>query len=163
MSSANSQQQRLMPSVLRRLIDPDFEGKDWDKECTIEQIIASVFEDLGDLLNTHPSVNDFPDHFKELKTSIIAYGMPDVTSLSIIAKNKKLELTHLIQTIITRFEPRLRDVRATMVGSDKEADRNISFSIKAVLRTDPFPPVTFETIFDLITGQAEVKTTELTT
>ena len=160
MSGANSQQQRLMPSVLRRLIDPDFEGKDWDKECTIEQIIASVFEDLRDLLNTHPSVNDFPDNIKELKSSILAYGMPDLASLSVIAKHRKLEMTQLIQSIISRFEPRLKDVRATMIGGEKEADRNISFSIKAVLRTDPFPPVSFETIFDLITGQAEVKAIE---
>ncbi|MDX2039566.1 MAG: type VI secretion system baseplate subunit TssE [Isosphaeraceae bacterium] len=160
MSSANNSQ-RLLPSVLSRLIDPDYEGKDWDRECTVEQIVASVFDDLRDLLNTHPSINEIDEQFKELRTSILSYGMPDLASLSIIAKNRQVQLTQVVQAIITKFEPRLKDVKATMVGGEKEGDRNIAFSIKATLRTDPFPPVAFETIFDLVTGQADVKPREM--
>ena len=53
-------------------------------------------------------------------------------------------------------EPRLRNVRATMVKS-RGLDLKATFHIDAELRVDPAPPVAFETIVELTTGHASIR------
>ena len=46
-------QQGLMPSLLDRLIDPEADGTNWQRGYSVQQMVAAVFRDLEELLNTH--------------------------------------------------------------------------------------------------------------
>jgi predicted component of type VI protein secretion system len=55
-------------------------------------------------------------------------------------------------------EPRLRNVRATVVRS-RNLNLRVRYHIDAELRVDPAPKVTFETEVELTTGYTSVRET----
>ena len=80
--------QALMPTVLDRLIDPDSGGTAWRRGYGVEQMVQVVQRDLEDLLNTRQSCADLPEAFQEVASSIIAFGLPDLTSINAITPNE---------------------------------------------------------------------------
>jgi len=149
--------QELMPSMLDRLIDPDSAGTAARRGYGINQMTDAVRRDLTDLLNTRQSFQGVSPEYDELLRSIFAFGLPDLTSLSSITPKDRQEIGHVIEAVIALFEPRLRDVRATVVESGQSLDRTIRFHIDARLCLDPAPAVAFDTILELGTGHYEVK------
>ena len=53
-------------------------------------------------------------------------------------------------------EPRLRDVRATVLSPAESRERTIRFRVDARLCLDPAPEVAFDTILELSTGRYAV-------
>ena len=63
------------------------------------------------------------------------------------------QLRRHIEGVISRFEPRLRNVKVTLETS-AQSDRNLRFRISALLVVDPVSePVTFDTFFDVSRGE----------
>jgi type VI secretion system protein ImpF len=149
--------QGLTPSVLDRLIDPDSGGTAWRRGYGVEQMIAVVHRDLEELLNTRQSHAGLPEAYTEVHNSIVAYGLPDLTSLKAATSEERAAIGRVIEDIITRFEPRLRDVRATLVDDGKGKERTVRFRVDARLCLDPSPDVAFDTVVELTTGHASVK------
>jgi len=152
--------QGLMPSVLDRLTDPDSGGTSARRGYGVDQMFAAVQRDLEELFNTRQSSPDLPQAFAELEQSLLTYGLPDFTSLNAVTPQQCQDLAHIIETAIARFEPRLRDIRATMVDSGDNAERRVTYRVQARLRVDPAPDVPFDTILDLTTGRYSVKPSE---
>jgi type VI secretion system protein ImpF len=154
---AKEEQQGLMPSIIDRLVDPSSGGTAWRRGYGVEQMVQAVQRDLEDLLNTRQTHVGLPEEFKEVHNSIIAYGLPDLNSLNAISAQQRQQIGRLIETIIARFEPRLKDIRATLVdGSDNKA-RTLKFRVDARMRVDPAPEVAFDTILELTTGHYSIK------
>jgi type VI secretion system protein ImpF len=149
--------QGLTPSVLDRLIDPDSGGTAWRRGYGVDQMIAAVHRDLEELLNTRQSHAGLPEAFTEVHNSIVAYGLPDLTSLKAASNEERSAIGRVIEDIITRFEPRLRDIRATLVDDGKGKERTVRFRVDARLCLDPSPDVAFDTLVELTTGHASVK------
>jgi type VI secretion system protein ImpF len=151
--------QRLMPSLLDRLIDPDAGGTAEGQGYNLVQMIESVRRDLEELLNTRQTCAGIPLIYTEIYDSIVAYGMPDMTMVNAATTGERSKLGRVIEAIVAKYEPRLRDIRATLVPSKTKtkSDPTVRFSIEARLNVEPSPEVGFQTILELMTGQASVK------
>jgi type VI secretion system protein ImpF len=155
------QQQGLMPSLIDRLIDPDAEGTAFRYGYSLEQVIDSVRRDLEDLLNSHPAFTKVPPAFTELTNSVLQFGMVDLMAYDASTPGKRDELARLIEDVVNRFEPRLRDVKAILAEKPGADDRSLRFHIEAKVNVDPAPEVAFETVLELMTGHASIKAREV--
>jgi type VI secretion system protein ImpF len=151
--------QQLMPTILDRLIDPEMVGAGAQWGYTLSQMIDAVRRDVEELLNTRQSHQGLPDELVETHRSIIAYGLPDFSSMN-VQKSKGIEaMGSMIESVIGMFEPRLRNIRARPVAAGDKASNEeprIRFDIEATLYVDPFPEVGFSTVVELLSGQASI-------
>jgi type VI secretion system protein ImpF len=151
-------QQSLMPSLLDRLTDPESGGTAWRRGYGVEQMVVTVQRDLEDLLNTRQSTFGLSQDYPEVNQSIIAFGLPDLTSLNAVTSGQREEIGRVIEKIVTTFEPRLKDVRAFLLESTNERfERTLQFRIEARLNVDPAPEVAFDTVLELTTGHYSIK------
>jgi type VI secretion system protein ImpF len=153
-------QQGLQPSILDRLIDPDTQGTSWRRGYGVEEMVDVVRRDLEDLLNTRQSHQRLPEAFVEIERSILGYGLPDLASLDAITPQQREEIGRILEAVVLRYEPRLRDVRATLVDGGESKQPMVRFHIDARLCVEPAPDVAFETILELTTGHSSVKQAE---
>ncbi len=145
---------RLTPSLLDRLIDQETDqgsARGYDHR----QMIDVVRRDLEDLLNTRLS-SDVPPAFVEVSRSVVTYGLPDLSAVSADTSEQRADIGRLIERIIERHEPRLRNVRARLVEGFG-GTQTVRFQIHAELNVDPAPEVGFETVLELMTGHASIK------
>jgi type VI secretion system protein ImpF len=149
--------QGLMPSMLDRLIDPDSAGTVARRGYGVAQMTEAVRRDLTELLNTRQSHHGLPPGFDELHRSILAYGLPDLTSMSAVTPEERRQIAHTIERVIELFEPRLRDVHATVLNPTETLDRTIRFRLDGRLCLDPAPEVAFDTVLELSTGRYAVQ------
>jgi type VI secretion system protein ImpF len=150
----------LMPSIIDRLIDPTSGGTIARRGYTVEQMIDAVRRDLEDLMNTRRTNPYLPTEFVEVLNSIEAYGMPDLTSLNAITMQQREAIGRVIESIVQQFEPRLKDIHATLLDTGQKVERSLRFHIEARLALEPAPEVAFETVLELTTGHASVRQTE---
>jgi type VI secretion system protein ImpF len=152
--------QQLMPTILDRLIDPEMVGAGAQWGYTISQMIDAVRRDVEELLNTRQSHQGLPEQFVETHRSIVAYGLPDFTSINVQRGKGIEEMGGMIESVIGMFEPRLRNIRATPVaaagGEQSMEEPRVRFNIEATLFVDPFPEVGFSTVVELLSGQASI-------
>jgi type VI secretion system protein ImpF len=150
----------VTPSILDRLTDPDSGGTAWRAGYGVEQMLDAVRRDLEDLLNTRqaPLINS--ENYPELQSSVLAFGLPDLTTTQVITPQQRLELGLQLEGIISNFEPRLKDVRAVLIDGADKTIPNLRFRIDARLCLDPAPEVAFETTLELMTGRSTVKAAE---
>jgi type VI secretion system protein ImpF len=153
-------EQGLMPSIVDRLIDPESAGTQWRHGYGIEQMVEAVQRDLEELLNTRQVVIDVPESFREVNDSIVTYGLPDLASFNAITPQQREEIGRTLEAIVSRFEPRLKDVRASMISAGNGLERRVQFRVEARLCVDPAPEVAFDTILELSTGHYSVKPSE---
>jgi type VI secretion system protein ImpF len=146
----------LMPSLLDRLLDPDSMGTSGRPGYSLQQIIDAVRADLEDLLNTRQPHKILDTEYSELSRSIAAYGLPDLASLDTSTPAAQEAIGHIIEQLISLYEPRLRNVRATMLQAG-DGELRVKFHIDAELCVDPAPEVAFETVVELTTGQAKIQ------
>ena len=148
----------LMPSLKDRLFDSDSMGTPDKPGYTLPQFIESVREDLEDLLNTRRSFATLKREYAELARSVLTYGLPDLGSMDTSTPGKREEIVQVIEKIITTHEPRLRNVKATLIRA-RNVDLRAQFHIDAELRADPAPKLSFETFVELASGHTIVRET----
>jgi type VI secretion system protein ImpF len=154
--------QGLMPSLLDRLIDPQADGTGWQHGYSMQQMVAAVFRDLEELLNTRQTAVGIPPELVEVRNSIVAYGMPDLTGVSAVTASQRDAIGRLLEGLIQRYEPRLRDVRAILLDPGQEIKPTVKFRIEARMRVEPAPEVAFDTILELTTGRSTLDRTDKT-
>jgi len=148
------------PSLLDRLIDPEAAGTAIMTGDTPRKMYDAVLRDLEDLLNTRQTYRDLPDEFPEAKDSIANYGLPDLASLTPSTNQERKFVGDAIKAVIERFEPRLKNVKVTMLDPDMNLVKiALRFRVDARLAVDPSPDVSFDTILEMATGHYEVKPT----
>jgi len=150
-------QQGLTPSILDRLTDPGSGGTAARYGYSIEQMVRAVQRDLEELLNARQIPHDVPAALREVRRSLLFYGLPDVNSLKASTYQQREDVARMIETTVALFEPRLQKVRAVMLEGDDGLDRRVRFRIDARLRVDPAPEVAFDTILELTTGRYSVQ------
>jgi type VI secretion system protein ImpF len=145
----------LRPSFFDRLIDVEMQRP--QAVYNVEQMVAVVYRDLEDLLNTRQTHAGMPEHFQETHHSVAAYGLPDLTTLNAVSASDREEIGRVLETIIARFEPRLRTIRAAVIEEPESKERTHRFRVEARLALDPAPEVAFDTILELATGRYQVR------
>src|SRR5207249_3649963 len=131
--------QGLMPSLLDRLIDPDSDVSRVQHGYSVGQMVAAVHRDLEELLNTRQTSAGLPADCVEVLNSIVAYGMPDLATIPALSASQRAQIGRVLETIILRFEPRLRDVKATLLDPRQEVQRTVKFRVEARLSVEPAP------------------------
>jgi len=132
---------RITPSVLDRLLDFDprssSEGQK-SRSQTLHELKASVGRDLEWLLNTRRLAFELTEDLYETNRSVVAYGIPDLTTLSPDSHLDQKALVKQIENAITIFEPRFLSAKVTLEAMGG-TERSLRFRIDAQLDIDPAP------------------------
>ncbi len=158
--SQTPQDQQIMPTILDRLVDPESAGTLGRFGYDVNQMIDAVRRDVEDLLNTRQTHFDIANHFQEVRHSIAAYGLPDLVSLNAVTPQQREEIARMIEAVIQQFEPRLKEVKATILSTGDKKDRNLHYRIEGKLHVEPSPELAFDTVLELSTGHYSVKSAD---
>ena len=92
-----------------------------------------------------------------MNRSAYTYGLPDLSSLTMVASGDRNRLVRQILATINLFEPRLTNVRLVMVEDSGSAKKDVRLRVEAMLRMDPVPePITFDTVIELKSGNCRL-------
>jgi type VI secretion system protein ImpF len=140
--------QQLVPSVLDRLLDDDPEVRREpaaSRNQVLRELKMSVRRDLENLLNTRVRCLMPPEQCKELKQSLVNYGIPDITGSDLGSSHDRDEFCRVLQNVIRQYEPRFKTVKVTPISSADPQDRTFRFRIDALLQAEPAPePIIFD-------------------
>jgi type VI secretion system protein ImpF len=153
-------QQRPLPSLLERLIDPESAVTAEQLPHWVSNMLAVIGRDLEELLNTRRSQAALPEEFAEVRNSLLDYGLPEQTFLDARTGHQLEEADRVLLACVDRFEPRLQDVRTVVLVPGVHEERRLRFRIDARLAVDPAPEVAFEADLDLMTGHWSVRVIE---
>ncbi len=151
---------RVTPSVLDRLLD--FEPKasqeaPKSRSKSLRELKQSVRRDLEWLFNTRSYLGEIDENLEETPNSVVAFGLPDFTGLSVRSHLELKRLRKSIEAAIKNYEPRFLDVKVKLEPIDN-TDRILNFRIEAFLNIEPSPePIVFDTVLELGSGDFEVK------
>ncbi len=125
---------------------------------SLRELKAAVARDIEALLNTRRELLfDVAEELVHVRKSILMFGLPDVTSYSLLNPNDRKAVRRAVEDTLTNFEPRLKSVRVTLEARDKY-DMVLRFRIDALLRTDPAPePITLNAALHVVTSQYTVR------
>ena len=157
----NDNKRALLVSVLDRLLDDEpGNSKEQPRSQTTDLRVLkqSVRRDLENLLNTRWRCKSWPPEMGELETSLVDYGIPDFTGVNMSLPSERENLRAVVERVIRRFEPRMKNVSVTILENTDAFDRTIRFRIAAQLRTEPSPePVMFDSELEPLTTSIEIK------
>lgn len=117
----------------------------------------SVKRDIEWLFNTRRTFDYRIGNYPQIRSSVYAYGLPDITSVNIGSVNDQRKLVDMMKESLLLFERRLTDVAIDfqpVVGGS----RSLQFTISGILLMDPAPEeVRIDTILDSASARYEVK------
>jgi type VI secretion system protein ImpF len=135
--------ERLQPSLLDRLTDDEPDSGVESRErrvLSLRTLRESVLRDLAWLLNTTNllSVTDYPK-LPHVGSSVLNYGMPDISGMSVAGMNLT-DLERGIRQAIWDFEPRLIRATVSVKAVPQQSDGNtIMFEIEGDMWAQPYP------------------------
>jgi type VI secretion system protein ImpF len=152
----------VMSSILDRLFDdapnspqePPFESR-----FDLTRHKLAVARDLEALLNARSMDLDgqLAERYPLTVNALPAFGIPDLSSLSLLNPDHRNVLQGRILDTIERFEPRLAQVRVEL-DLPMEYNRMLRFRVEAVLRVHPNrPPVVFDAVLKLSSNACQVR------
>lgn len=147
-----NRQALLIPSVLDRLLDD--EPRRGGGRTTFHSDLAgfkrAVARDLEALLNSRcVDLDAHIERYPEARRSVIAFGIADLSSLSLLNPDDRSLLRNRIRLAIEQHEPRLSQVRVSL-EPPRGLERLLRFRVDAVLRVHPQrPPVSFDAMLHL--------------
>jgi type VI secretion system protein ImpF len=118
----------------------------------------AVTRDVESLLNTRQEMlEELPSEFAELRRSLVTYGLPDFTTLSLLNPHDHNRIRRALEQAIATFEPRLTRVRVSL-EAPRQHEPTLRFHIAALLRLEPAPePVAFDAMLQLHTLEYVVR------
>lgn len=151
-----------MPSLLDRLLDEvpiAAKGNAPSRRAVVAAVKHTVQRDLEWLLNTRRrSLDNASKELPELKSSLIAYGIPDFTAQDLASNTRRTVLARALEGAIRMFEPRLTGVSVTLVDRPQNLERRLRFRIEALIRVEPSAePVVFESLLDPATQNFSIR------
>ncbi len=157
------QQDKLQPSLLDRLTDEAPESKTDrpdQRVLTLRKLRDSVKRDLAWLLNaTNLSSVQSLERFPEVERSVLNYGMPDISGLT-VSDIDTGELELAVRRVILNFEPRIlpHTVEVKPLIDEQQMNSNaLAFEIEGLLWAQPAPlQIMLKTELDLELGEVTV-------
>lgn len=152
--------ERLQPCLLDRLTDdePSSAVESRDKRVfSVRQLREAVLRDVAWLLNApNKERTGEYDEFPLARSSVLNYGMPDLSGLTASAVEAG-ELERLVRGAIERFEPRIMaaSLRVNILADEQQGGYNtLGLEIAGDMWAQPVPdPLFLKTQVDLETGQ----------
>jgi len=127
---------------------------------SLEQVKDSVAADLEALLNTRAVfLEDVLQPYPECRRSIMSYGLCDFAGMSLASIDDRAFICRGLEQTISRHEPRLRNVRATLEIDQRSVNR-LNFAITAMLVVhESKEPVSFDAVLQPSTLQYAISST----
>jgi type VI secretion system protein ImpF len=124
---------------------------------SMEQVKDSVAADLEALLNTRAVISEETLlAYPECNRSIMSYGLSDFAGLSLASIDDRAFVCRGLERTISRHEPRLRNVRATL-EVDQNSINKLYFGITALLVIhESKEPVSFDALLQPSTLQYSI-------
>lgn len=148
-------------SLIDRLLDDDPETRSEvpvGRAESLRRFRASIKRDLEWLLNTITAPTGIPKSCPEAARSVITYGLPDMSTLSLQNAADAMYLLSSIEESIEVFEPRLKSVRVSTPMGITPTSQTILFHVDALLMMDPAPErISFDTVVEVGKGAYSVK------
>ena len=158
---ARADEPTVTSSLLDRLIDLEprqAEDSASSRPQSVRRLRIAVRRDLEWLLNTRRIPQEAPDSLAQLSESLYNYGLPDFSSVSLNSPRDRDWLLVEVERTVELFEPRLRDVRVTVIDSPGLSPRALHFQIEGMLQMDPAPEqISFDTILQLTSGDCQIR------
>ena len=146
-------------SIIDRLTDLDpkrSEELPLSRSQSLREFKASVCRDLEWLFNSRQPI-EAPDTGKQVRNSVFAYGLPDISSMSVSNMRDRKRLSQALEEAVRIFEPRILNARVTLASTEDGKVQRLRFIIEGLLRVDPSPePVSFDTVLDMTSGEYKV-------
>ncbi|HEX3435874.1 MAG TPA: type VI secretion system baseplate subunit TssE [Pseudacidobacterium sp.] len=145
--------------VTQSLLDRLMAAEDWPttRAQSLRYFKDALKRDLEWLLNTRQPPLDEISDYPMAATSVINYGLPDITALGLSSASDHRRLRLAIEACLRNYEPRLSNVHVTLEGGDI-ADRRLRFHIEGMMKLDPAPEeISFDTVLELSSGEYKVK------
>lgn len=150
----------MPPSVLDRLLDdhPDRPLLEVTSYLGLIEFKAAIARDLEVLLNTRAMfVDDWGGEYPLAAQSILNFGIPDLSGLSLLNPDHHEVLCENVRRAIECHEPRLSRVRVA-VDLSHGAKRLLHFRVDAMLKVHSGrPPVSFDVTLELSSNAYEVR------
>ncbi|MDR2092559.1 MAG: type VI secretion system baseplate subunit TssE [Azoarcus sp.] len=151
-----------LPSVLDRLLDdaPDQPGQDAVLAFNLSDFKAALARDLESLLNTRVmGLGHLARRYPLAAQSVINYGIPDLSSLSLLNPDHRELLRAQIRRAIEFYDKRLSDVRVNFdFDTEGNTERLLHFRVDALLKVHPHrPPVSFDATLQLSSNAYQVQ------
>lgn len=149
-------------SVMDRLIDTDPRTSveaPLTRAEAVRRLKASVRRDLEWLLNSR-RVAVAPDTaLHELNHSAYVFGLPDLSTVGLANPSEQNRLLASIEKALRIFEPRLTDVKVSLVkDDDKQYIQRLDFKIEGLLLMDPAPEqISFDTTLDGVSQSYRIR------
>ena len=151
----------LRASLLDRLMLPPGSSRGGSQLVIgVRELRESVARDIDWLLNSKRFLDTDLEGLKEVRTSVLNYGMPDFSPTSWRNDKELSSLARTIEELLRRFEPRLRpgSIKVTAQKPVEKDDMRPHFRIDAVLHVDPVnEPVSFDTDVDYESSRISVR------
>jgi type VI secretion system protein ImpF len=155
-------EQFFTPSLLDRLCDKEPKNPNETQRERVQRIAdlkESVKNDLQDLLNTRIPFPFPPDRFRQIRKSILNYGIPDLNRVSVDSTRSIEALRKDIEDAIRTYETRFVSIHVEL---DREGmshlSRTIEFRIEGELHAEPDPEmVVYSSRMHASTRRFEVK------
>lgn len=153
----------LTPSVLDRLLDDhpkdEVEGPH-NLYFDLARLKKSVARDLEALLNSrNVDLDDDIERFPQARQSVVDFGIPDLSSLSLLDPGDRAFLRDKIRITLEHHEPRLERIVVSLDAPEGN-ERMLRFRVDALLKIVPGqPPVCFDATLQLSSNSCHVRDT----
>jgi type VI secretion system protein ImpF len=153
----------VQQGLLDRLIDLEPANRfevPMSRAESLRQLRLSVKRDLEWLLNSTRMPIEVPESCKEVDKSVLFYGLPDISSVSVQNVSQQQRLQRSLENAIEMFEPRLARARVTSRERFRATNQSLTFHVEAMLMIDPAPErISFDTVLEISKGAYSVKDT----
>jgi type VI secretion system protein ImpF len=153
----------VQQGFLDRLIDLEPENRfevPMSRAESLRQLRMAVKRDLEWLLNSTRMPIEVPESCEEVDKSVLFYGLPDISSVSVQDSAQAQRLQKCLESAIEMFEPRLARARVTSRGKFRATNQSITFHVEAMLMIDPAPErIAFDTVLEISKGAYSVQET----
>jgi type VI secretion system protein ImpF len=151
----------VQQGLLDRLVDLEPDNRNevpMSRAESVRQLRLAVKRDLEWLLNSTRMPIEVPESCGEIENSVLFYGLPDISSVSIQDSASQHGLLRSLEKAIESFEPRLSRARVTARGKYRATNQSVTFHVEAILMMDPVPErFSFDTVLELSKGAYTVK------
>ncbi len=147
MARSDSQAKARLSFLDKILFEEDGAGVPASREMAV--LRSAVRRDLQALLNSRRWSKSWPKEARELDSSVLSFGLPDIHTLPTATQNQQEALRRTIEETVRRFEPRFRNFEVTLLRISEDFDRTLRCRIRAVLHADAEgEPVTYDSRLD---------------
>ncbi|MBB5060377.1 type VI secretion system protein ImpF [Granulicella aggregans] len=118
--------------------------------ASLRMIKESLRRDLEAALNTRRHMGTALDGYEHASSSVLNYGMEDLTNIRTSPDGYLLQMQRAIQNCLAEYEPRLTSVTVTVSDLAETSSREVRLQIAAHMQLIPgTETIFFNTVFDV--------------